>query len=195
MRSSAASDVYKRQVFPLMGRGDINTYALFTETGRHIVAPQGMVGIIVPSGVATDATTQYFFNEVMQSRTLASLYDFENREKIFPAVDSRMKFCLLTINGAARETAEAEFVFFALNVGDLQNEEKRFTLTAEEIMMLNPNTGTMATFRSQRDAELTKEIYQRVPILIEEGGEGSNCLLYTSPSPRDGATSRMPSSA
>ena len=24
---------------------------------------------------------------------------------------------------------------------------------------------------------------------------GKNCLLYTSPSPRDGATSRMPSSA
>ena len=27
------------------------------------------------------------------------------------------------------------------------------------------------------------------------GTEESNCLLYTSPSPRDGATSRMPSSA
>ena len=25
--------------------------------------------------------------------------------------------------------------------------------------------------------------------------EGTGCLLYTSPSPRDGATSRMPSSA
>ena len=27
------------------------------------------------------------------------------------------------------------------------------------------------------------------------GGSGNGCLLYTSPSPRDGATSRMPSSA
>ena len=26
-------------------------------------------------------------------------------------------------------------------------------------------------------------------------GDGSNCLLYTSPSPRDGLLSRMPSSA
>ena len=29
----------------------------------------------------------------------------------------------------------------------------------------------------------------------EGGDEGNSCLLYTSPSPRDGATSRMPSSA
>ena len=30
---------------------------------------------------------------------------------------------------------------------------------------------------------------------IEQVYQNGNCLLYTSPSPRDGATSRMPSSA
>ena len=29
----------------------------------------------------------------------------------------------------------------------------------------------------------------------EAGEQGANCLLYTSPSPRDGLLSRMPSSA
>ena len=35
----------------------------------------------------------------------------------------------------------------------------------------------------------------RVIQVIEEGKRGYNCLLYTSPSPRDTIRSRMPSSA
>lgn len=34
--------------------------------------------------------------------------------------------------------------------------------------LINPNTRTCATFRSRRDAELTKAIYRRVPVLIRE---------------------------
>ena len=37
--------------------------------------------------------------------------------------------------------------------------------------------------------------YQVVPINITEGEQHEDCLLYTSPSPRDGLLSRMPSSA
>ena len=35
--------------------------------------------------------------------------------------------------------------------------------------------------------------HARAPIVVHEGSY--NCLLYTSPSPRDGLLSRMPSSA
>ena len=34
---------------------------------------------------------------------------------------------------------------------------------------MNPNTGTCPIFRSQRDAEINKAIYRRVPVLIREG--------------------------
>ena len=69
--------------------------------------------------------------------------------------------------GQAR-TEESEFVFFALNVGDLDDEWRRFRLSVDDIARLNPNTGTMAVFRSQRDAVITKKIYRRVPVLIKE---------------------------
>jgi hypothetical protein len=155
--------------YPLCGRGDVNTYTLFAENSRHILSGRGHMGMIVPSGIATDDTTKFFFQDLMQTRSLVSLYDFENREGLFPAVDSRMKFCLLTIAGSAAPTQRgATFVFFAQNVGDLDDPEKRFTLSAEDIRLLNPNTGTTATFRSKRDAEITKAIYRRVPVLIRE---------------------------
>ena len=105
----------------------------------------------------------------METRSLASLYDFENRAGLFPAVDSRMKFCLLTLTGAQRPVVHgAEFVFFAHSVEDLHDEQRRFTLAAEELALLNPNTRTCPVFRSKRDAELTKAIYRRVPVLIKE---------------------------
>ena len=41
--------------------------------------------------------------------------------------------------------------------------------------LLNPNTRTCPVFRSRRDAELTKAIYRRVPVLIDRNRkEGGN---------------------
>lgn len=87
--------------FPLTGRGRINTYPLFAELARDLLAAAGRSGMIVPSGIATDATTQYFFQDLVERASLASLYDFENRKKLFPGIDSRIKFCLLSTAGAA----------------------------------------------------------------------------------------------
>ncbi len=168
--------------YPLCGRGDVNTYAIFAELARQVLGPAGRAGIIVPSGIATDDTTKFYFQEIMTTGALVSLYDFENRRKLFPAVDSRMKFCLLTLRGEALTPApgqgererSAQFVFFALDVADLRDPERRFTLSAADIALLNPNTRTCPIFRSQRDAELTKSIYRRVPVLIKEGPPEEN---------------------
>jgi hypothetical protein len=136
---------------------------------RVMQNPSGRLGIIVPSGIATDDTTKFFFQDLTERRTLISLYDFENRKGLFPAVDSRMKFCLLTITGAARpELQGAEFVFFALGAEDLGEADRRFRLSAGDIFLLNPNTRTCPIFRGKRDAELTKGIFRRVSILINE---------------------------
>src|SRR6266851_1105262 len=161
--------------FPLCSKGDINTYSIFAETMRLIISPIGRVGCIVPSGLATDDTTKAFFQNIMDLKSLVSLFDFENRENLFPAIDSRMKFCLLTLTGLARPaTKGAEFVFFAHTVQDLQEDERRFTLTGGDLALINPNTRTCPIFRSKRDLELTKAIYTRVPVLLKEGPSGEN---------------------
>lgn len=47
----------KSKEYPLTGKGDINTYAVFAELGHNIVSPNGRVGLLVPSGIASDKTT------------------------------------------------------------------------------------------------------------------------------------------
>lgn len=162
--------VRNSQRYPLCGRGRINTYALFAETNCLISSYTGRIGCIVPSGIATDDTTKSFFQDLMQTSSLVSLYDFENRKNIFPGVGhGRSKFCLLTLTGRLRPAIQgADFVFFAYGTEDLSDEHRHFTLSKEDISLLNPNTGTCPTFRSKHDLELTKSIYQHVPLLIKE---------------------------
>ena len=163
--------------YPFTGRGRINSYAVFAELAHDVIRTKGHTGIIVPSGIASDDTTKFFFQKLVQSNALVSLFDFENRRKIFPAIDSRMKFCLFTLRAppSGRETMHSEkaarFVFYAHEIEDVRRPEKHFTLTAQEIKLLNPNTGNCPVFRSQADAELTKAIYRRVPILWLEAKE------------------------
>ncbi|TDE85370.1 Eco57I restriction-modification methylase domain-containing protein [Deinococcus sp. S9] len=154
--------------YPLTGRGDVNTYAIFSELCRQSLNPQGRMGIIVPTGIATDDTTKFFFQSLMDKASLASLYDFENREGIFPGVHRSFKFCLLTVSGEERPNAQAQFAFFALNADEARDPGKVFTLSPAEIALLNPNTRTAPVFRSSRDAAITKGIYQRVPVLLNE---------------------------
>ncbi len=149
--------------FPLTGIGDVNTYALFAETILHIKQQKGRAGFIVPTGIATDDSTKNYFAKI-SAANLVSLYDFENREKIFPAVDSRMKFSLLSLG----EGEYADLAFFLTNTNQLADERRHFRLARDEFTLLNPNTQTCPVFRSEKDAELTKKIYRNVPVLINE---------------------------
>lgn len=154
--------------FPLCGRGRIKTDTVFAEMSRHLLADQGRVGIIVPTGIATDATTQYFFKDLLESKCLVSLFDFENSKPLFEGVLRLIKFSLLTLVGRGEAVDQAEFAFFVRQPADLLRDNVRFELTPEEIRLLNPNTGTCPVFRSRRDAEITLGIYKRVPVLINE---------------------------
>jgi hypothetical protein len=170
-RTAEASSVFARTPpdeggrFPFTGRGDVNTYALFAELFASLVSPRGRAGVIVPTGIATDATTAPFFGALVSGRRLVRLVDFENRKGLFPDVDSRMKFCVLTVGRGANE---ASFSFFLAESAQLTDPERGFTLSAEAIARINPNTKTAPVFRSRADADLAVKIYARVPVLFDE---------------------------
>jgi len=146
--------------YPLCGLGrDINTASAFAELMRDSMSVAGRAGVIVPSGIATDDTTKFFFQDLVERRGVVSLYDFENRKKLFPGIDSRIKFCLLTLTGTHRPIEEPEFVFFVLDTADLDEPDRRFTLSADDFALFNPNTRTCPIFRNHRDLVIGRAIY------------------------------------
>ena len=161
--------------YPLLSGGDVNIYSLFVERAMALVKRDGMVGLLTPSGIASDKTSSTFFKGVSTQGRLKALYDFENRRTrynaapFFPDVDSRFKFCVFV--ASPTPTAEAAMcAFFLQSVSELNDPEQRFALTAEDFSRVNPNTGTAPIFRSRRDAELTTAIYSSGRILSDRSG-------------------------
>ncbi|MGQ9607566.1 MAG: hypothetical protein ACUVTW_15345, partial [Thermogutta sp.] len=156
--------------YPLTGRGRVNTYSVFAERMRRLLKPGGRAGIIVPTGIATDDTNKHFFADLVESGSLVSLFDFENREAIFPHVHRSYKFSLLTMGKPVTpgDAAPAELAFFCTRAAHLQDDRRRFTLSPADIARINPNTRTLPVFRTRQDAELTRAIYARVPVLVNE---------------------------
>ena len=158
--------------YPLLARGDLNLYSLFVERAMTLVKPDGMVGLLVPSGIASDKTAAPFFKSVATEDRLKALYDFENRRTrydlppFFADVDSRFKFCAFVASPAPWDEP-ARCAFFLQNVSELEDPERCFPLSAADFARVNPNTGTAPIFRSRRDAELTTAIYDRLPVLVD----------------------------
>jgi hypothetical protein len=163
--------VHTKSRYPLTGIGDVNTYALFAETAVSLVSKEGRVGVIVPSGIATDDSTKKFFSYICEQRKLANLLIFDNQKKIFPSVHPDTPFTLLTLASGMDNPCYAAYL---LSIEDLKDKRRMYSLSSEEIRIINPNTKTSPLFRSKADAELTKKIYSRIPVLWNETREDGN---------------------
>lgn len=166
--------------FPLTARGDVNTYPLFAELARALRAPKGRAGLVLPTGIATDDSNKEFFAQVVERGELYALYDFQNREKLFSAVSSLQKFCVFVLGNEGKTTAR--MAFFLTRPEDLEDPTRVFSLAPEDFALLNPNTRTCPVFRTRQDAELTRAVYRRVPVLWRESlGQPRRGYLEESP--------------
>ena len=158
--------------YPLLGGGDINLYSLFVERAMGLVKPDGIVGLLTPSGIYADKTAAKFFRSVSASGRVGGLYDFENRKIFFPDIDSRFKFCALIFGGEERRFDETRCAFFLHSSQTIEDPDRCFTLAPADFNRVNPNTGTAPVFRTRRDAEITRRIYDRYPVLVDRSGGG-----------------------
>jgi hypothetical protein len=160
--------------YPLLSGGDVNLYCLFVERASHLIKPDGMVGLLVPSGIAADKGAAAFFCGLSGDGRLSALFDFENRRTrmnrppFFPDVDSRFKFSALVFGGPNRRFLFADCAFFQQDAE--QAEADAVALTPADFVSVNPNTGTAPVFRSRRDAEITVDVYRRLPVLVDRRG-------------------------
>lgn len=158
--------------YPMMSGGDINIYSLFVERSMSLLKPGGMIGLLTPSGVASDKTASKFFTSIASERRLCGLYDFSNKQRFFQDVTSQFKFCAL-IASKTREFQSAKCAFFLESPKELLEEDRVLHLSAEDFDKFNPNTGTVPVFRTRRDFEITSKVYSSQPVLANlSSGKG-----------------------
>ena len=153
--------------YPLLGGGDINLYSLFVERAMGLIKPDGFVGLLTPSGIYADKTASAFFKSLSSSGRVGGLFDFENRKIFFKDVHASFKFCALIFGGAERRFDETECAFFLHDIETISDPNRCFALASSDFARVNPNTGTAPIFRTRRDAEITRRIYERHPVLVD----------------------------
>ena len=156
--------------YPLLSGGDINLYSLFVERAMSLIKPDGFVGLLTPSGIYADKTAAVFFKSISTSGRLAGLFDFENKKIFFKDVHASFKFCALVFGGVERRFDETECAFFLHDTETIADPDRCFPLAPTDFARVNSNTGTAPIFRKRRDAELTRRMYERHPVLVDRSG-------------------------
>lgn len=151
--------------FPLTAVGKLELSSLFAELCLSFTKEAW--GLVLPTGIAVNDSNKYFFSKLIDENRLISLYDFENREKLFD-IDSCFKFCLITAGKAQAEPRTVSGGFYLTRIDHLLDPRRIYTLRTDDFARFNPNTKLCPIFRTAKDANLTAKIYRKAPILIND---------------------------
>jgi len=168
-RNTAAmrSLIRESGAYPLLSGGRVNLYSLFVERAMGLIKSDGIVGLLTPSGIYADKTAARFFKSVSTNGRVGGLFDFENRKIFFKDVHASFKFCALIFGGGERRFDQTDCAFFLHDTAAIQDKERCFPLAAADFARVNPNTGTAPIFRTRRDADITRRIYESHPVLAD----------------------------
>lgn len=156
--------------FTLTNCGKIELSSLFAELCLKF--SKEAWGLVLPTGIAVNDSNKVFFSKLVEENRLISLYDFENKEALFN-IHRMFKFCLLTAGKRQVKPRTVQGGFYLTRLDHLLDPNRIYKLQTSDFSLLNPNTKTCPTFRTSRDAELTRKFYRNAPILVNDE-TGSN---------------------
>ena len=147
--------------YPLGAQGRLNTYALFANLGLRIVSSKGRIGMVLQTGLATDAPMEEFWRFLIRERRLVTFVDFENKKRIFRDVHPEQKFALVTMTGDSQPKDKRVRVGFWLQEIWNSVTRKSYEFDTEDLVLFSPNTGQPLLTRRRSDLEVLRRIYSR----------------------------------
>jgi hypothetical protein len=171
---------YLKGNYSYQDTGDFNYYKLFIERDLQLVKKNGLLNLLVPSGIQTDKGCTELRKLLIEENHLSELYSFENRgffekdgdrnkTKIFPDVDNRFKFSVILCQ---KSKPEANYTFktkFYLHDPSALYSEDFIETDKEMIERFSPSNLSIMEFKTARDYELCCKI-RNGRLLLEEHG-------------------------
>jgi hypothetical protein len=144
--------------FRLQGSADLNSYKMFSEVFWTLLQQHGRMGIIVPSGIYTDAGTKDLRQHFLEQATWDWLFSFENRKQIFQ-IDERFKFAPMIVS-RCREKRILNAAFMVHDLADWErNDPPVIALDPSIIPLFSPRSRSIPEVRTERDLEICRKIY------------------------------------
>jgi len=173
--------VYISERYSHQGIGDPNYYKYFFERDLEVLRKDGMINILVPSGIQTDKgclelrkliTKKYLLKEISSFENKG--YNFirngeEKRTKLFPDVHPQFKFSIVNvIKKPSRPFMSFDAKFYMHNPVELY-EKKPIEYSIEKVKRFSPENLSIMEFRISRDYEICNKI-RAEHLLLKECG-------------------------
>jgi Peptidase S24-like/N-6 DNA Methylase len=155
--------------YPLTARGRINTYAIFAEDMCTIVQQDGTVALIAKSGLFGDLTYADFLSDCLRRDRLATVLDFDNRDRIFPGVQGNVRFSLVVLRPHSGQVSIAAKL---RSVRQATDPDRRYTFTVDQLHALNPDVLTLPLLGGALDAALLVKLHESKSRLTPDGWLG-----------------------
>ena len=176
-RADASRAVREGGRHPLTGVGEVNAYLPFVETCWRLLGPRGRAGIVVPAGVAADRSAARLVEALLAHDALESLHLLELSEPVFEGVSSRVGVAVLALRRGPHPVAELQpgggapvaiGAQIAVGLTDAAQPpgERAWRLDPALPRLVNPNSGTLPLFGSERDAAISVAAHRRWPVLV-----------------------------
>jgi hypothetical protein len=168
--------------YPLLSRGDINIYSLFVERAQAFLKPDGISGMLVPSGIMSDKQSENFIKAVIPSGRLMFGIDFFNKRDdgtlFFPDVYYRYKFCVFVCARRHRGDGVGRFAFFVRSM-DGAELDRVIAIDGAMIQAISPTSFLVPVLRNETDFSLaTRMAESDNSIRLKELGLFHYCNLF-----------------
>ncbi|MFF3689995.1 Eco57I restriction-modification methylase domain-containing protein [Streptomyces sp. NPDC002187] len=148
-----------------------NYYRTFLERELSMLAPGGRLGLVIDSGVVSDAATAEHRRELLDHCTIDHFVLCDNKNKIFP-IDSREQFLLL-VAGADGSTDPLLFTSDVSALDHLLDLGRRtLPISRATIEALAPETLAIPDTRDPALLDVFATIYADRPYLLDEMPNG-----------------------
>ena len=161
-------------VYTAQGDGHVNLYQLFLERSLGLLRHGGRLGMVLPSGLATDRGAAPLRRRLLDRTHVDALVSLENRDRMFP-VHRSLKFLLLSATGGGRTTTiPCRFGVRRPDALDrlpeLGPDGDAVTLTRTLVERLSGEQIAVPDVRSTRDLDVLHAIVFTTPALGDAGG-------------------------
>ena len=156
----AKAKLKKDAFFNLSHKGELNTYALFTDAAYKLKTKRGVIGLVLKSSIVTSQVNKLLFNTLSKSNSIIAVYDFINRKKIFN-IDSRERFCFLLLGNSKMNSFSVSMNL--TDSDDLNNSSSSVILSSSDLFLINPLTGMLPNFSNKEEINFLIKVSKNNP--------------------------------
>ena len=156
-------------IYRLQSNGHANRYQLFLERALQLARPGGRVGMILPSGLATDHGSAALRRHLFDRTTIDTWLAFDNRRRIFP-IHRSIRFVLLATSNTGRtDTLRFRAGLTDPRVLDSENGGTPLTVSRSRLESWS-NDLAVPEIRDSTALSIVSSVASRVPTLGAAAG-------------------------